>query len=337
MDNETPRARLYYLFNATRQPRGQSWLARLPVGLFGIWVGLFGLTEAWHCAARHGWKFAASVDAVLVWPVTALWALNLALYLLKCARYPQAVLSEFRHPVHGSLMTLLPMSMLLAAINIGDADKSAWLYAVLLGIALEAAIAARVVGPLVTGQFPENAVTPALYLPIVGSCLVGGMALAAMRLAPAGMLLFGLGIAGWAMLEVRVMSRLGHGPLPGPARPTIGVGLVPPIVSTLAASVLWPGLPGEALLVALGVAFAPYVTVFARYHWWGDTPFSIGFWSFSFPLAALASVVLETIHRGGWPLWIGVGVLAGVTSILFALTLRTTSLLLHGRLLSAEE
>jgi tellurite resistance protein len=62
-------------------------------------------------------------------------------------------------------------------------------------------------------------------------------------------------------------------------------------------------------------------------------PFAIGFWSFSFPAAAFAAIVIEAGHRGGWPSWIGVLALVAATTLIAWLTVRTASLLFRGRLI----
>ena len=56
----------------------------------------------------------------------------------------------------------------------------------------------------------------------------------------------------------------------------------------------------------------------------------------SFPLAALSSVVLEAVHDGGWPLWIGIAALLAASAVIAFLALRTAILLLQGRFLTAE-
>ena len=119
--------------------------------------------------------------------------------------------------------------------------------------------------------------TPALYLPPAAGGFVGAMALSTLAYPGWAALLFGMGLASWALLEVRVLNRLFEGPMPEALRPTIGVELAPPAVATLAAGTIWPMLPGEVLIVGLGVAAGPIVAVMARYKWWHNVPFSIGF------------------------------------------------------------
>ncbi len=336
MDNEHPRARLYYLFGVSRHPQHTSWLARLPASAFGVSVGLFGLTGAWRRAAASGWRLAQDAADLLIWPVTAIWLLSLALYALKCRRHPSAVLAEFRHPVQGPQQALIPMSTLLAIMLLGRPDQGIWLVLALVALGLSAVIAYRVVSVLATGEMPANAITPALYLPFVGGALVGAMTMATLGYQGWGAMLFGAGLSGWALLEARVLSSLFAGPMPEALRPTIGVELAPPVVATLSAATVWPQLPGDILAIGLGVAIPLFAGVLARYRWWGRVPFSLGFWSFSFPLAALASVVIEAVRRGGWPLWIGSATLVAASVAVALLLAGTLVLLLRGRLLPVD-
>jgi len=336
MDTPEPRARLYYLFRATATPQGVPWLARLPAGVFAISVGLFGLVGAWQRAAAFGWPGAAIVSQWLIWPVTVIWAVSLLLYAVKCMRHWQAVLAEIRHPVHGSLQALLPLSMLLAIMQFQQPEQGAWLLLTFFALALNALIAFRVASVLATGQMPANAITPALYLPIVGGALLGGMTFASLGYPGWGALLFGTGLSGWALLEARILSRLFLGPMPEAVRTTIGIELAPPVIATLTAAVVWPGLPGDVLVIGLGVAVVSFTAVAARYAWWTKLPFSIGFWSFSFPLAALASSVLEIVHRSGWPLWIGLATLLVASAVIALLAARTLVALIKGKLLPAQ-
>jgi tellurite resistance protein len=121
--------------------------------------------------------------------------------------------------------------------------------------------------------------------------------------------------------------------MPEALRPTIGMELAPPAVATLAAATIWPLLPGDVLIVGLGIAAGPVVAVLARYRWWSTVPFTIGFWSFSFPLAAFAGAVIEVVRRGGWPPIVGATALAIASGVIAFLTLRTLLLLVRGRLI----
>jgi tellurite resistance protein len=310
-----------------------SWLARLPPGLFAIPVGLFGLAGAWRRGADFGWHAAAGVGLAIATLALALLVLLLALYAAKLIRHPRALAAEFVRPVQGSMLALIPLSLLLCAVFFGAPRHDGWLAFVLVALALQGIVAMRVVTILATGALPTEAVTPALYLPPVAGGFFGAMALAALGWTGWAALLFGMGLVSWALLEVRVLNRLFEGPMPPALRPTIGIELAPPSVATLAAGTIWPQLPGEVLIVGLGIAAGPVVAVMARYKWWHQVPFGIGFWSFSFPIAALAGAVVEVVRRGGWSPVVG-GIALALASAVFALlTVRTLALLVAGRLL----
>jgi len=256
-----------------------------------------------------------------------------AFYVAKLVRHPAAVAAEFRHPVAGPLMATIPLSLLLAAVYYAESGHRGWLSFTLAALALQGVIALRVVRQLATGALPGAMVTPALYLPPVAGGFVGAMALGTQGYPGWAALLFGMGLAGWALLEVRVLNRLFEGAMPEALRPTIGVELAPPSVATLAAGIIWPALPGEVLIVGLGVAAGPIVAVAVRYNWWGRVPFSPGFWSFSFPLAALAGAMIEVVRRGGWPPVYGGVALALATAVIALLAAKTIVLAVRGRLL----
>ena len=333
MDNENPHARLYYLFGATSPTPRLPWLARFPAEIFAIPVGLLSLVNAWSQAGTYGWRIATDVASVLIWPTTAIWILALLLYAAKCRRYPGMVAQESRHPVQSSLQALLPLSVLLAVTFFGRPEQGIWLVFAMLAIGSLAFIVFRIGIVLATGQMPRNAVTPALYLPFVGSALAGAMAFASLRHSGWSALLFGTGLSGWALLEIRILRNQFAGPMPEALRSTIGTELMPPMVATLTATMLWPDLPDDVLLVGIGVGLVSLVSVLARYRQWSTVPFSIGLWSFSFPLAAFAGVAIEMVRRGAWPLWAGQGVLLTVSVVIALLCVRTMLLLTRGKIL----
>lgn len=309
------------------------WLERMHAGLFSIPFGLFSLSSAWHRAVGFGWQVAADVSSVVLYIACLVWGILLALYATKCIRYRHALINEFMNPVQGSLMALLPLSILLFVMIMGQPGSDGWLALTLFALLLQLIIAARAVSMLAHGQMPEFAITPALYLPSVAGGFVGGIAMTVVGYPGWGALLFGMGLAGWALLEARVLNRLFHGPMPETLRPLIGIEMAPPAIATVAAGAIWPGIPGEVLIVGLGIAAGPILAVFLRYRWWHKVPFSAGFWSFSFPLASLAGAVIEVVRRGHWPSLAGGIALLIASAVIIVLVVRTLILLLQGQLL----
>lgn len=313
--------------------KNSPWLARFPVGLFAIPVGLLALAGAWRRAHTFGWSLARPMGEALAWSSIPVLMLLLGLYLAKCIKYPRSIVNEFTHPLAGSLMALIPLSFLLCIVYFGEAGHTGWLLFALASLVLQGVVAFRIVSIITVAALPPMTISPALYVPPVAGGFVGAMALNTLGYPGWAALLFGMGLSSWALLEVRVLNRLFEGAMPEALRPTIGMELAPPTVATLAVSSIWPQLPGEVLIVGLGVAAGPVVAVLARYKWWSRVPFSIGFWSFSFPLAALAGSMIEVVRRGGWPPLVG-GIALGLSSSVMAFLLaRTLLLLLRGQLI----
>jgi tellurite resistance protein len=326
---------------AEPRPAGAaSWLQRMPPGLFAIPLGLTGLSASWGRLGQadpQAW-LPSPVQSALAALGLAVWALLSVLWVLKLLRDPEQVRGLWGHPLQGSFLALAPVSTLLIVAVGAPSVTHAGLHAALLGLvlaalALQLSIAWRVVAQLTTGRIGPELVTPALYLPTVAGGFVGAMALQALGFHGWAVLLFGSGLGAWALLEARILHRLFAGPLPLPLRPTLGLELAPTSVGALTLAVLWPQLPADVLLLALGIGTGPALAVLARWRWWTETPFSAGFWSFSFPVAAYAGAIVEAVRRGGWPLWpawVAVGLASAVIAFL---ALRTLRLWQTGRLL----
>ena len=315
---------------------GRPWLARLPPGLFAIVFGLLGLAGAWRRLAGFGLEHADVVATALLNVATGLLELLLLLWAIKVFRHRSELQKDFAHPVHGAMLSLLPLTVLLSV--------ALWLplmpqyfevasSVTFAALVLQGVIAWRVVSRAATGELAADMVTPALYLPPVGGGLIGALAASALGFHGWAVVLFGMALGAWALLEARVLNRLFAGPLPPPLRATLGVEIASAPVATLVAATLWPALPADVLLIGLGISCGPLVAVLARWRWWSAVPFSAGFWSFSFPVAAFASVVVEAVRRGGWPMQVAYGAVLVASALIAYLAVRTLALLFRGRLL----
>jgi hypothetical protein len=201
------------------------WLARLHPGLFGMVLGLLGLSGAWQRLAHMEVGGAAQVSMVLLVLAVGLLVLLLGLWAVKAARFPGVVRQEWSHPVQGALLALLPVSTLMAvALLVPRYPEVAGVAfpVALLALVFQGTMAWHVVAALSTGQTPPELVTPALYLPTVPGGFVGAMALDALGWHGWATLLVGMGLGAWALLEMRILNRLFSGPLPPALRPHFG-------------------------------------------------------------------------------------------------------------------
>lgn len=322
----------------TLSPGLSPWYARVPISFFSIPFGLLGLSGSWHRLVRLGFSQATLISDILLVMGTVSWALLSVFLLLNLIKEPFKFWQTYLHPVQGALMALFPLSALLILINgiqLFPSYYFYWLALVVFFLLIQLAIAWRVVSQLSQGQMPEDLFTPALYLPAVAGGYIGAMALETLGLHGLSILLFGMGLGAWFILEVRILDRLFGKPLPMALRPTLGIELAPIPVGALAFAVLWPDLGDTLLLIALGMSAGPVLAVTARYHWWAQVPFNAGFWSFSFPLAAMASVIAEAVYRGNWPPLVGLTAVLLATAVIVYLLIRSFILLIKGKLLPA--
>ena len=125
--------------------------------------------------------------------------------------------------------------------------------------------------------------------------------------------------------------------MPPALRANVGIEISPAAIGSLMVASIWPGLPVEVVLLCVGIACAPLLAVLSRWRSWTAVPFSAGFWSFSFPLAALASAIVEAVRRGNWLPEVALAAVLTVSLVVAFLAARTLLLLASGRLLPAAE
>lgn len=318
-----------------QKDEGANWLKRLHPGLFGMSLGLLSISFAWRKYSYVTNISTQLVEMIFLGLGVFILCLLTAFWSIKAILYPRAIKEQFLNPVLGPMMAYLPISTLLAiALIIPKFPEYEILgYGLtILALLLQVVIAWRVVHLLSMGNMPADQVTPALYLPIVPGGLVGGAALNAIGYPGFGCLVWGMGLGGWALLEMRILHRLFAGPLPPQFRPTIGIEMGPAAVSTITAITIWPNLPVDAILVGLGIASGPIFAVLTRWRSWTAVPFSFGFWSFAFPAAATTSCVIEAVIRGGWPHQAATIAIAISTALVLFLLARTIILLIQQKL-----
>lgn len=297
-----------------------------------------GLSGAWARLGLANWVISQPIADGLFFVALFLLALLMCLWIAKLVLHPQTVQQDWSHPVQGALMALIPVSLMLAFtfLNVRWPSLSGWLFALtIVALTLQAVMAWHVVADISMGKTLSEFITPALYLPIVPGGFVGAMALESFGLHGWAALLFGMGLGAWALLEIRILHRLFSGPLPLALRPTLGLEMAPGAVGALSAVTLWPHLPPDAMMVILGIASGPVLAVLTRWRYWTETPFSAGFWSFSFPLAALAGACVHAVTAGGWPVEVALVAVGISTAVTLFLIVRTANLLLTGRLLGS--
>lgn len=313
-----------------------SLLANFKPGFFAIPLGILALSACWARLASFAdltYPWARYISTLLLDAGLACLTGLLIMLLLKLILMPGRVWQDALHPALGASFALVPVSCLLALTALivqFPQSITVWRITTLLALVLQGVIAWRVVALLSTGALHSESVSPVLYLPIVPGGFVGAMVLYQLALPGFAMLLFGMGLGGWALLEIRILHRLFAGPLAPEVRPSIGLEIAPAAVGTLAALHLWPYMSGELIMIGVGVSSGPILAILTRWRWWSCLPFSVGFWSFSFPLAAVAAAMIEAVRRASWPQEVALATCLVISGVVWILLFKTLKMWVQG-------
>jgi len=321
-------------------------LAHLFPGWFAIVMGWSGLALAWHRAAplmgdaAQGIALAAGGVAALIFVLLA------AAMLLRGQRHAEALREDLAHPVRHTFFAAIPISgLLLATLAVAlfgpDAPgaRALWWIASLAQFGITLWVLSKwIAGPAGGPAHKPNwgAVTPVLFIPIVGNVLapLAGVPLGHAAWASAQ---FGLGLLFWPVVLVLNFVRIAQAGLP-PDRllPALFIFVAPPAVVGVAA--LQYGAPAPLPWMLWGMALFQALWAGTQLRRVAALPFGIPHWGMSFPLAALAVLTLRlaATPEGDWLRVPALALLALASLVIVALSVATLRGLRAGTLLVAE-
>lgn len=312
---------------------------------FSLVMGLAGLSLAWQRASAamgelaQGFALALGALALAVFVALGLFS------LLRLQRYGQAWAEDLKHPVRHAFVAAIPIGLLLlVTVGVALAGPQAWLLPLwwlgsltLLGVTLW--VLARWWRPKEGLAWP--ALTPALFIPIVGNVLVplAGVPLGQAEWSAAQ---FGIGLLFWPLVLVLLLVRIAvNGLWPERLLPAGFILIAPPAVIGLAALQL--GAPPLLAWLAWGMALFSLLWAATLLPRIAKLPFGVPHWAMSFPLAAFAALTLRLAElrtlasgHGGLMLLLGVLALAAASLVITGLALATMRGLRDGSLLAPE-
>ncbi len=313
------------------------WLEHLPVTLFAVLMGLFGLALALHAAvASYFW--AARLALGTTWVGVAAFALIAALYVAKAVRHPQAVAAEWNHPVKLAFFPTISISLLLMATALSGPYPAIAEPLWVLGMAGQGVLTLAVISGWISHRsFQVGHLTPAWFIPAVGNVIVP-VAGVGFGWVEVSWLFFSAGMIFWLVLLTLVFNRLiFHDPIPGRLFPTMVILIAPPAVAFVSYARLTGGVdPGAKMLMNLAYVFAALVVV--QVPKLLKLPFALSWWALSFPLAALSiasftygRAIASPVHEV-----IGLLVLGALTAVVGGLGARTLLAAARGEICRPE-
>lgn len=277
--------------------------SRIPLNTFAIPFGLLGLARSWSTAVL-ALQWPAWIAEVF-WVIAAVALLSLLIgHGLRGRHAQERLVEQLRHPAQAPVAAIVPVGVMLIGAHLHP-------YSIIASqILVYAAIVASLVfaGWLIAGWITQGLVFDAIHggylLPTVAAGFIAAEAAAAVgntALAVAG---FGVGLVFWVVIFTLLLARVAFRPtLPDPLMPTLAILAAPPAVGGLA----WFSINGnradavgEALL---GITVLMMVLQIALLPTYRRLAFSLGFWSFTFPFAAVSTqlMVWSSISRFvGW-------------------------------------
>ncbi|WP_432854044.1 hypothetical protein ACQPXB_19270 [Amycolatopsis sp. CA-161197] len=290
--------------------------ARYPFTTFAISFGLVGLAGVWTRAAPALGLPRAVPQAF--WAVAAIaWVWLMIAHAVRGLKSEQQLLDHLRHPAQGPIASLAPVVAMLLASDLFTWSPVAGRVLYLLALATSTVFAAWILASWFEGRLGLEAVHAGYLLPTVAPGLIGADVAHVLGYRGPAWGLFAVGAFFSVVMTPIIVQRLSfHSPLPEALRPTTAILLAPPAVAGLA----WFTLHGFAVdpigqaIAGVGVlVLLVQAMLLPRYR---KLPFSLGFWSFTFPLAASVSLTekwLQLLEPAGWRIY--TGVLAGAFTV----------------------
>ncbi|MDH4094480.1 MAG: hypothetical protein OEV81_06800 [Betaproteobacteria bacterium] len=301
-------------------------LGVLPLGIYGMVMGLTGLGLAWRAAGAPAW-----VSEPWIFLGAVAFALLAALHVAKLWRYPRAVLAELRAAPLLGFCGAIPVALSLVSAGLAPhavpIAATLWWIAYALHLAFMAGGVARWLAGMKLAEL-----NPGWIILMVGGIVVplGGLTLgyvqaaawlfaASVALAPAVM-----GLVAWRAASAP--------PLPEAARPTWFVLLAPPMLLYINGPEVWAPGPWIDAAFLGGLLLWLWLLWFARR--FARWPFSMAWWAFTFPLDAVASAAWRYADAHAAPLWRGLAwaALALATIAVLLVGARTLAALRAGTL-----
>lgn len=301
----------------------QASLEHLPIALLAVPLGLGGLGLAWRRA--DAWAVSEPVMALMA----LAWAVILGLHALRALRHPAAALADWRNPLRCGFVGAATIGMMLVAAALtpyAPGLARAWL---LLAITLHLGIGLALMARVLRGQGSAAMLVPPLMIPLVGNVLAP-LFCVPLGLEKLGWMLFGLGMLLWLAVQPLLLGRLLDSPLPPPLRPSLAILLAPSAVGALAIEAL--GGPMAAFLALYGLAAFIFALLLMVLRPMLGAGFTLGYWAFTFPLAAFTAASLNIA-----PGWVGVVLLGFATLVIGGIAAATLRLAITGALLRPPE
>lgn len=302
-------------------------------------MGVSGLATAWRQA---GQQFGASplIDGAIGTLAVVLFVVLCAAYAAKAVLHPDAVRSEFQHPIAGNFFGTVAIAILLISSVVAPVSARAAQVLWTVGVVTTIALSFTIVSRLLRGKVDAGHAVPAWLIPGVATLDItvagGTMPMAWAREVNLFSMAVGtmLALVFFTMIVSRLIHH--HEKLANDMVPSLMILTAPFEVGFLAYTHFFQRVDSFAAMLfyfGLFVFFTLAFKVFKR-----SIPFAAGWWALSFPMAALSNAALRYAqhvdHAAVTAL--ALALLAFLSVLIAVLLFRTMRLLASGKLLGPK-
>ena len=302
-------------------------LKYFPLSAFAMIMGIVGLGLVWRDAAQ---AFAVPhlIGEIVIGFGAGFYCAILAVYALKVIRFKDPCVADAKDPSACNYLAAITISLMLVAAGLHPYNaplaEGIWL----VGVASQVLVKVYIVGRLwFGGGYSLEAVTPAWFVPVVGS-VVAPLTGAHFGYDALNWLIFGCAVFFWVVVFALNILRFLEYPPPQPLqRPSLVIFLAPPSLCFAAYVELQGGYVDHVATMLMGITIMTALLLLVRVQSFSGAPFSMRWWAYTFPLAAFAKAVLLYHFHLDAPLTqaAGIGALGLATLVVllvFSVTLR---------------
>jgi tellurite resistance protein len=297
-------------------------LPAIPPNFFGISFGLAGLAEVWSFAAPT-LGVTDVVGRCLALVASAVWVVLIVIYFSKGMRRVQ---EDWQNPVFSPFLALVVIvpTLLAGELCAVEVLPGRILVAVLSSLAV--AFGGWSTGQWLINDLYDECMHPGYLLPTATAGLVSSIAASEAHLRLLAAAWFGVGMISWLLVASIVLNRLFIRPnLPPALTPVLALEAGPPMVAGVAYHLLHGGSVDTFAAALGGYAFLMLVLQLRLAPIYARLSFSPGFWSFTFPAAAVGLngiVWLQTTRPAGFVAYTAIGV-GLVTFVVVSIAVRS--------------
>ena len=277
---------------------------RIPLNTLAIGFGIAGLATVWSTVVSDlDWPAAISLT---LWCIAGIsWVWLIIAHLSRGARSKDSLATQLRHPAQGPIAAIVPaVGMLLGSelylvFPIGGAILA------LASLVAAAVFAGWILAHWHRGRLNPEAFHGAYLLPTVASAFIASIVAARLGLTGIAFGSFAVGVFFWIVITTVLLSRLAFfPPLPDALTPTLAILIAPPAVGGTAWFAM-NGVHADPVSTALlGILVLMLLLQFFMLSTYRRLTFTLGFWSFTFPVASAASYGIQWLRLAdvaGWP------------------------------------